>query len=152
RPSTRKPPQAAPGTVPTARGRCSTGEWRAGGSSSSRDARPARGVYTSAVVRTTRGGEGRVKHHGGDRSNRSANRPFQDVLRAYRTRRDVLRGGLASAAAAFFASTPALAPADSKPRGKARPGLMDFEPLPVAGGGGRTPRIAPEYRMQVLIP
>ncbi len=93
-----------------------------------------------------------MNNHDDGTSNRSANRPFEDVLLSYRTRRDVLRGGLASAAAAFLTSSPVLSPAAEKPRGKARPGLMDFEPLPVAGGGGRTPRIAPDYQMQILIP
>src|SRR5690606_34896114 len=83
---------------------------------------------------------------------KSNNRPFQDVLSSYRTRRDVLRGGLASAAAAFLAPSLALSQTAPKPGGKARSSLMDFAPLPVAGGGGRTPRIAPDYQMQVLIP
>lgn len=87
-----------------------------------------------------------------DRSNKSGNRPFGDVLSRYLSRRDVLRGGLQSAAAAFFASSPGRSLAARKPGAKARPGLMDFTPLPVAGGGGKVPRIAPDYEMQILIP
>src|SRR5690606_36028451 len=97
-------------------------------------------------------GEDRMRNQLGDRSNKSANRPFSDVLSRYCSRRDVLRGGLQSAAAVFFVSSPVLSLAARKPGAKARPGLMDFTPLPVAGGGGKTPRIAPDYRMQVLIP
>src|SRR5690606_16291713 len=64
----------------------------------------------------------RVKNRGDDRSNTSANRPFADVLSSYRSRRAVLRGGLQSAAAAFFLSSTAASLAATKPRGKARPG------------------------------
>jgi secreted PhoX family phosphatase len=106
----------------------------------------------ATALYTATAGEDRVRERDTDKSNKSANRPFGDVLFSYRSRRDVLRGGLQSAAAAFFVSSPVLSLAARKPRGKARPGLMDFAPLPVTGGGGRTPRIAPDYQMQVLIP
>ena len=93
-----------------------------------------------------------MKNHTVGTSNTSNNRPFRSVLAALHSRRKVLRGSLGLAAAAFFASSPTLALAAGKGRGKARRGLMDFAPLPAAGGGGPMPRVADDYEMQVLIP
>src|SRR5690606_25227497 len=53
-------------------------------------------------------------------SNKSGNRPFNSVLTSYKTRRQVLRGGLESAAAAFFATSPALAVAGAKGKGRGK--------------------------------
>ena len=38
-------------------------------------------------------------------ANTSGNRPFIDVARTYASRRDVVKGGVAAAAAGFFAPT-----------------------------------------------
>ncbi|MBN1238696.1 MAG: PhoX family phosphatase [Gammaproteobacteria bacterium] len=85
-----------------------------------------------------------------EKSNRSDNRPFSSVLTSYSSRRRVLRGSLELAAAVFFASSPAMAEPKGKARGRSK--LIDFEPVPVEGGGGAMPRIAEDYEMQFIIP
>src|SRR5690606_3434401 len=129
------------------------GPWTAGGEPCDTRAgvRRFRGARDDIEAMPSRRGL-QMKNRIEDRSNKSGNRPFRDVLSRYLSRRDVLRGGLQSAAAAFFASSPGRSLAARKPGAKARPGLMDFTPLPVAGGGGKVPRIAPDYEMQILIP
>ena len=85
-------------------------------------------------------------------SNPADNRPFHDVLDTYSSRRQVLAGGIA-AAAGFLSGAPADALAaglQGNYGGQFQ--LMGFTPVPVAGGGGKTPRIAPEYRYDVIIP
>ncbi|MGV3592908.1 MAG: PhoX family protein [Gammaproteobacteria bacterium] len=84
-------------------------------------------------------------------SNDSANRPFHDVLTTYASRRKLI-GGSGLAIAGFLAGEPLDALADGLQRNGSGGTLMNFTPVPVAGGGGRTPRIAPEYTYDVLIP
>src|SRR5262245_58274680 len=83
-------------------------------------------------------------------SNESNNRPFNEVLDSYASRRTLLGGGVA-AMAGFFAGQPLDAIAAGL-QGPSPGKLMNFTPVPLAGGGGKTPRIAPEYEYQVLIP
>ena len=83
-----------------------------------------------------------------DISNNSTARPFQDVLRTYTSRREILAGGLGVAATSFFGASTLLA----APQNKAKKPLVDFTPVPVAGGGGLSPRISAEYQYDVIIP
>lgn len=79
-------------------------------------------------------------------SNRSGNRPFQEVLAAHTSRRSVLKGGLALGLTSFI-STSAVArslwPRDSG---------IGFAPVPIADGAGPWPAISEDYSWQVLIP
>ncbi len=93
-----------------------------------------------------------------DVSNQSSNRPFEDVLQSYVSRRKVLAGGLAVAATSFFGVTaPALAgnsaSAGSAQGWKRKKGaLVGFKPVAVADGTGPWPAISEDYEFQVLIP
>jgi len=83
-------------------------------------------------------------------SNPSKNRPFNEVLVDRLSRRQVLKGGLGTAAATFLTlsgaeNVLAAGRRDNRP-------LLDFTPVPVAGGGGAIPRISPDYQYDVLIP
>ncbi len=89
-------------------------------------------------------------------SNDSGNRPFEAVLDSFQSRRSILQGGIA-AAAAFMSSGPlqAAEPAWTRPNSsysRFRNGLVNFEPVPVAGGGGLAPRLSPDYTYTTLIP
>ncbi len=87
-----------------------------------------------------------------DGCNESLNRPFADVVNSYSSRRQVLAGGI-SAVAAFMAAVPfEAAAAGLQGEYRGRSALLDFTPVPVAGGGGKTPRVAPEYTYDVIIP
>lgn len=91
-------------------------------------------------------------------SNKSSNRPFNDILAAEIKRRDVLKGSLAMGATSFFAS--------SFLSSEAKAGMLAPEPgtgaqniqfTPVtladaAAGDGTMPLISPDYEYQVLIP
>lgn len=94
----------------------------------------------------------------GHGSNQSGNREFNDVLRSRRSRRQVLAGGLATAATMFFAGGVALAqhgPGGSAGQSMARArgrSLLNFAPVSVAEGSGPWPAISPEYEWDVLIP
>jgi uncharacterized protein len=80
-------------------------------------------------------------------SNNSAARPFQEVLQSYTSRRKVLAGGMGVAATSFFgASTLVAAPK------KTNKALVGFTPVPLAGGGGLSPRISEDYQYDVIIP
>lgn len=89
--------------------------------------------------------------------NNSKNRTFQNVLEAFSSRRELVKGGLTLAASTFFASS-ALAAAGGKkgpnaPTGQNRQqGLINFNPVPVAEGGGPVPGISEDYQYQVIIP
>jgi secreted PhoX family phosphatase len=83
-------------------------------------------------------------------SNESTNRPFADVLDTYASRRALLGGGVA-AMAGFFAGQPLDAIAAGL-QGNSPGKLMNFTPVPLASGGGKTPRVSPEYNYDVLIP
>lgn len=73
-------------------------------------------------------------------------RPLREILRARRSRRTVLAGGLAAACAGLFppgrGDSAAASPA---PR-------VGFTPVPVAKGSGKMPALSPDYEYQVLIP
>lgn len=98
-------------------------------------------------------------------SNNSDNRPFHDVLRVYSSRRDVLAGGLATAATTFFGATSAAEAREGWGQsgswsswwhrggpGHGRRELIGFSPVPVAAGSGPVPTISDDYEFQVLIP
>jgi secreted PhoX family phosphatase len=91
-------------------------------------------------------------------SNKSANRPFQEVLEVNRSRRSVMIGGLSLAAGGFLSSSLAFAlPGAGKgsmgaANGVARKSSIDFTPVPVAEGSGPMPVISADYQYQVLIP
>lgn len=89
-------------------------------------------------------------------SNTSRNTPFGEVLAGFCKRREILQGGLYSAAA-FLSAGPALAetPAWAEPaqgKRRRRDALLGFDPVPLEGGGGSEPRISPDYDYQVIIP
>lgn len=78
--------------------------------------------------------------------NHSGNVPFAKVLEVNLSRRNLLKGGLASAATTFFATSSVAASARS---GGAKVG---FTPVSVAEGTGPWPSISPEYQWDVVIP
>ena len=89
-------------------------------------------------------------------SNKSGNRPFQDVIETYSTRRDVLVGGSTVAATTFFA--PSFAVAGSATNRKNNP-LVNFTPVPLDRSNdspeqqaAKEPRISEDYYYEVLIP
>jgi secreted PhoX family phosphatase len=93
-----------------------------------------------------------------DVTNDSGNTPFEDVLKARLSRRDVLFGGLAGAATCFLAPSSVLASRGGfsanylLPKGTQRGELIGFEPVAVIDGGGPMPSISADYEYQVLIP
>ena len=74
-------------------------------------------------------------------SNTSGNRPFTDVLNVYASRRKVLAGSVATAVASFFTAPDLLASS-----------LVNFTPVPVAGGDGYMPRVSDDYYMKIILP
>ena len=80
--------------------------------------------------------------------NNTGNRPFNEVLQVNMERRDVLRGGLAMGATAFFGGS-LISPAAEAQTGAS---LMSFTPVSLAEGNGPMPAISPDYEYQVLIP
>lgn len=86
--------------------------------------------------------------------NPSKNMSFRKILETYVTRRVVLTGGLAAAAATFLAvRTPAVDGLSKVTRGKGNNSkLMKFTSVSVADGSGPMPMISPEYQYDVLIP
>lgn len=92
--------------------------------------------------------------HDNEINNPTNNTPFSEVLEANISRRKVLKGGLAAAAASFL---PSQLIADTKfgnPKsglGK-KDALMNFTPVKVADGSGPMPSISPEYQYEVVIP
>ena len=79
-------------------------------------------------------------------ANMTDNRPFHALLQARLTRREVLVGGLAGAAA--FLAPGALRATDAA-TGNA---LLGFTPVAIADGRGPWPAISPDYAFQVLVP
>ncbi len=82
-------------------------------------------------------------------TNKSVNRPFQDILNVNLSRRTVMKGGLASSVAFFAASNPVQA---ALFKSKKKNSLIGFEPVPVAKGNGPLPVISEDYEYEVLIP
>ncbi len=86
-------------------------------------------------------------------SNPSNNRPFEDVLTEYASRRQVLRGGLTLAAGTFLAGPLAATANDGAPGGlRIGSRLIDFQPVALAEGSGPVPAISADYDFSVLIP
>jgi len=103
-------------------------------------------------------------------SNKSGNRPFQDVLKTRLSRRNVLTKGMMLSAAGFataLVGNKALVQAASAATGQAASttatvgsgatiaqagGLVNFEPVAVANGSGPVPSISEDYEYQVMIP
>ena len=88
-------------------------------------------------------------------SNKSSNRPFEDVLNRTMSRRSVLTGGLALAATSFLPAGAALAGQHDKmglPFKRRKSALIGFTPVAVADGTGPWPTISEDYEWHVLIP
>jgi hypothetical protein len=86
-------------------------------------------------------------------SNKSGNRPFQDILAADMKRRDVMKGSLAAGATTFFAAG-FVQDADAfqdAPFGR----KINFTPVTLADAAAsdaKMPLISPDYEYQALIP
>jgi secreted PhoX family phosphatase len=78
--------------------------------------------------------------------NHSGNVPFAKVLEINLSRRNLLKGGLASAATTFFATSSLVAFARSSGA------KVGFTPVSVAEGTGPWPSISPDYQWDVVIP
>lgn len=88
-------------------------------------------------------------------SNNSGNKPFQAVLRANISRRQVVQGTLATAATTFLAPAPEAQAAGHRfPHHRYSRELVGFKPLSIeeASADNTVPSIAEEYEYQVLIP
>ena len=92
-------------------------------------------------------------------SNPSKNRPFNDVLEVYSSRRKFMAGGLTLAAGSFFGTSLAFAAKGGQPGpndnyGQKRSVNFDinFTPVAVADGTGPMPSISEDYEYQTLIP
>lgn len=106
--------------------------------------------------------------HDDEVSNKTSNRPFEEVLKVSASRRKFMSGGMALAATSFIA--PSIAKASQSIKGKnlyndddhkfgwhenrldSKRRRIDFEPVPVALGTGPVPQISPDYEYDVLIP
>jgi len=91
-------------------------------------------------------------HHDDTPSNLSSNRPFEEIVAARLSRRSLLVGGVAAAALTFVSGgsvAGASKPAIGAP-GQAAKRAIGFTSIPLQGGA--MPTVAPEYRMQTLIP
>ncbi|MGB5760130.1 MAG: PhoX family phosphatase [Acidimicrobiales bacterium] len=86
-------------------------------------------------------------------SNPTSNRPFAEILESRMARRTVLSGGVAAAAATFFAAGPAgaaIASIESAHEGRKRQPKVGFEPVPLDAGS--EPTVSPDYQYSVVIP
>ena len=72
---------------------------------------------------------------------------LENLIETRMARRTLIVGSLATAATQFLS-----APAMAVGTGKRQTALIDFEPVPVADGGGATPSISADYEYQVLLP
>ncbi|MGK7890468.1 MAG: PhoX family phosphatase [Leptolyngbyaceae cyanobacterium] len=145
------------------RGRIATGWWLVWGDF------VQHALYESSVLEDLLG-EQKVnkREHDTEIGNRSNNRPFEDILRARMSRRNVLAKGAALSATGFFAALagnklfaePAAASTSQTVVGAGRTmmvksnggGLINFKALAIADGSGATPAISPDYKYDVLIP
>jgi secreted PhoX family phosphatase len=80
--------------------------------------------------------------------NPSGNRPFHEILENRLSRRQLLTGSLALAAASFFSGCSN--PNKSKPTSNST--LMSFRPVSIADGSGPWPSISADYQYDILIP
>ena len=85
-------------------------------------------------------------------TNRSGNRPFEDVLRTRISRRAAVAGGAATMAAVFLGTGPAEAASASRGGRNKDRGEVGFTPVPNAVASGPEPTISEDYDYQVLIP
>ena len=101
-------------------------------------------------------------------TNKSKNRPFEDVLKARISRRNLLASSMMLTAAGFVTAVAgnqvqqAVAgtghgrkiwpPRRKRPWWRRGRRLLRFEPVKVADGNGPVPTISPDYEYQVLIP
>ncbi|MDX2100795.1 MAG: DUF839 domain-containing protein, partial [Leptolyngbyaceae cyanobacterium bins.59] len=113
--------------------------------------------------------------HDNEISNRSGNRPFEDVLRVHLSRRNLLTRSAALSATGFLAAmvgdkilsggaTAATAKGSAagsqalenaiarKEEDEEDELLINFPPVPFREGGGKTPTISSDYDYRVLIP
>jgi secreted PhoX family phosphatase len=84
-------------------------------------------------------------------SNNSGNTPFEEILGKVQNRRKILSGGI-GAAASFLAGHSMGVLAQGRPSERPVPSLVNFTPVPVAGGGGTAVRISEDYDYSVIIP
>ncbi|MFK7794802.1 MAG: PhoX family phosphatase [Gammaproteobacteria bacterium] len=75
--------------------------------------------------------------------NQSPNRPFQHVLKTYISRRDILKGSLATAAMTLFTS---------RSSANKHHSLINFKPVAITDGSGPWPCISSDYQWSVLLP
>ncbi|HEX4902598.1 MAG TPA: PhoX family phosphatase [Acidimicrobiales bacterium] len=91
-------------------------------------------------------------HHDDTPSNPTTTRPFEEIVAARLSRRSLLVGGVAAAALTLVPGgsvAGAARPANGAP-GQAAKRSIGFTSIPL--DGGPMPTVAPEYRMQTLIP
>lgn len=87
-------------------------------------------------------------------TNNSGNTPFKEVASEFLSRRQMLRGSLAGAVAAYFASNNLFGGSATN---SSAAGLVNFSPVTIAdyaaqSDGGKEPVISTDYDYQVLIP
>lgn len=108
--------------------------------------------------------------HDNESSNKSRNRPFEDILRVRMSRRNALVGGAALSTTGFLAalagnkalvggtvaaatqSATSTAPQDSSSAIAQGSRLLNFPIVPAAKGSGPKPNISSAYQYEVLIP
>ena len=98
--------------------------------------------------------------HDNEIVNKSGNRPFEEILRASMSRRNLLQRSAALSASGFVAAFVAkssdaaevLEGATDSLKNQNNRKLLRFKPVPLADGNGPTPAISSDYEYQVLIP
>lgn len=88
-------------------------------------------------------------------TNPTDNRPFRDIVTASFSRRKVMQGTLAVAAAGFLSPAPVYARDNRKGRNKKHKSLIDFRPLTTEdalAAEGKMITVSPDYEYDVLIP
>ena len=91
--------------------------------------------------------------HDNDISNTSNNLPFEKILQAHLSRREVLRGSLALGVSSFLPGLALGKQMDAvQPQRPTRSRLINFEPVSIENGGTAMPAISPDYQYEVIIP
>jgi len=88
-------------------------------------------------------------------SNPTDNRSFREIAEAHLSRRNLLQGSLAVAAAGFLAPAPGHARGGWDKKNKSNKSLLDFRALATEdalAAGGKTVTVSPDYEYDVLIP
>lgn len=94
--------------------------------------------------------------HDNQIDNKSGNRPFRDFFESNLKRRDLIKGGVATAITSFVTGMAAPSITSASPYGYYRwynkRGTINFSPVTLAEGNGPTPSISSDYEFEVLIP